>query len=176
MWSFICFLIWECLKLFSPAPRDWDYWFLPKTVPHKWWQDSDHAPPKPHGKAGASDPVLSRYKQGYNLPSTQFWDNPSHSWQSTLPQKTQQGIHLQVEDFPALQTLASQRQNILLVGKKIKYLHLTGIQKKNGTHKEGVIWNRSMKTIVAHSEVTDFVSALLRRPPHLQALRVFSSL
>lgn len=144
MRSLICFLIWSILSFFSPAPWDWDYRFLPKTVLHEWSEDSDCAPPKLHGKAGASDSILSKCIQWCNLPPTQFWDNPSHSWPTTLPPKTQQGIRLQVEDFPALGILARQKQNMPLVGKKMDLsrrqvvtVHLTGIWEKKGVYKEG---------------------------------------
>lgn len=143
MTNFICFLILEHFKLFSPTPRDWDYRFLSKTVLHEWSQDSEHAPPKLHGKAGASDPILSRCTQWCHQPPTQFWDNPSRSWQTTLPPKTQQGIHLQLEDCPALPILARQRQNIPWLGKKrdlsrrqVITMHLTGIWEKQGVFKE----------------------------------------
>lgn len=115
MWSFICFLISESLKLFPLAPRDW---FLSKTVSREWSEDSDHAPwPLMKNQGPVTLFFLGSYRgTTYHLPSS----GTTHPIPDNQPYtKRPSGVvHLQVEDFPALQALARQRQNILLVGKK----------------------------------------------------------
>lgn len=66
----------------------------------------------------ASDPIFPKCILSCNLSASQFWDNPSHSWQAALPTKTQQDTHLQVKPLPALGILAKKRQTIPLAGEK----------------------------------------------------------
>lgn len=58
-WGISClFWFWSSLSFFPTAPRDWDYRFPSKAVIQEWSQSSDHAPPKLHGKVGASDSIF----------------------------------------------------------------------------------------------------------------------
>lgn len=181
----LAFWFWSILSFPpAPAPRDWDCRFLSKTGLQEGSQDSNHAPPKLHGKVGAVTPLCGCIQWptpttytvlGQPIPfltnSLTPKDPAGYPPASGRPSRTGDCSKAKAKYSPGW------GEKMDLSRRQVITAHLTGIWEKKGVFEEeaGGIWNRSRKIVVALSEVTDLVNALLRRwPVHRQGLREVS--